>query len=488
MFIFQPPAKMVFPTRYYILLSLQVSSFFLASKLIFDSVNKATQTVIDEHFHIPQGISYCSGNFSHWDPKITTPPGLYLVSSVIGLFAECNIYNLRFVNLIASCINLILFSSILKYVYYGDKNHMKIILQALNLAILPPLYFFSHVYYTDTLSLTFLLIFSRLCLTNRYLILILIFGTGSIIMRQTNVVWVAMVFGHKLLDLLIKSSRVFGNQYITDVKLSKRSLIANDVDKSKLKRFYGMWDVYCAAKYHMSMHLSTFFKFITFHDATVLLTHLIILSGFVSFVYINGSIVVGDKAAHEATIHLPQLLYFLIFYGVFGLPYVVSKLKSTLKLMLRQKILVLLCGLIFTLMVHHNTLVHPYLLADNRHYTFYIWNRWYGKYDHAIYTTVPVYIFLLFSIYDNLKDHNCISFLLPYTVCIFLALALQRLIEIRYFLIPYIVLRLRFARPSFPVVMAEFLWYLIINTAAFFIFFERQVIWKDFDYVQRIMW
>lgn len=474
--------------RYYTLLSFQLCAYFLASKLIFNNVNKATQIVIDEHFHIPQGISYCTGNFTHWDPKITTLPGLYLVSSVIGLFAECNAYNLRFVNLVASCVNLILFSSILKYVYYGDRNHMKIILQALNLTILPPLYFFSHVYYTDMLSLTFLLMFSRLCLTNRYLILILLCGSFSIIMRQTNVVWIAMVFGHKLLDLVIKSSRVFGNQYINDVKLSKRSLIAKDVDKSKLKRYYGMWDVYCAVKYHLSTHLSTFFKFITFHDAAVMLTHLMILGGFVAFVYINGSIVVGDKAAHEATIHLPQLLYFLVFYGVFGLPYVINKLQSTLKLMFREKMLVVLCGVIFSLIVHHNTLVHPYLLADNRHFTFYIWNRWYGKYDHAIYTMVPVYVFLLFSIYDNLKDQNCVSFLLPYTVSLVLVLALQKLIEIRYFLLPYIVLRLRFARPSFLVVLVEFSWYLAINTAAFYVFFDKQVMWQDFDYVQRIMW
>jgi len=27
-------------------------------------------------FHIPQCQQYCRGNFSHWDPKITTFPGL----------------------------------------------------------------------------------------------------------------------------------------------------------------------------------------------------------------------------------------------------------------------------------------------------------------------------------------------------------------------------------------------------------------------------
>jgi hypothetical protein len=30
----------------------------------------------DEYFHIPQAQKYCKGDYS-WDPKITTPPGLY---------------------------------------------------------------------------------------------------------------------------------------------------------------------------------------------------------------------------------------------------------------------------------------------------------------------------------------------------------------------------------------------------------------------------
>lgn len=32
----------------------------------------------DEPFHIPQAQAYCNGEWSTWDPKITTPPGLYV--------------------------------------------------------------------------------------------------------------------------------------------------------------------------------------------------------------------------------------------------------------------------------------------------------------------------------------------------------------------------------------------------------------------------
>lgn len=30
----------------------------------------------DEPFHVPQAQAYCNGDYSYWDPKITTPPGL----------------------------------------------------------------------------------------------------------------------------------------------------------------------------------------------------------------------------------------------------------------------------------------------------------------------------------------------------------------------------------------------------------------------------
>lgn len=32
----------------------------------------------DEIFHVPQAQQYCKGNFTSWDPMITTPPGLWV--------------------------------------------------------------------------------------------------------------------------------------------------------------------------------------------------------------------------------------------------------------------------------------------------------------------------------------------------------------------------------------------------------------------------
>ncbi|CAH2062133.1 unnamed protein product, partial [Iphiclides podalirius] len=457
--------------------------------MIFDKVNSTIPAVVDEVYHLPQGLSYCKRNFTYWDKKITTLPGLYLVSLHISPFFECNTYNLRFVNLVASCVNFLLFSSMLLFIYGNySESPVKIVLQALSLTILPPLYFFSHIYYTDTLSMTFLLAFTRLCFTNKTRILMFIFGVASMLMRQTNVAWIAMVVGHKALDVFIRSSRVFGNRYLSRTSLSRTSVIAKDIDVSKLKRYYGISDAIISLKYHLSTSFLTYIRFITWQDWSELATHTLLLGSFIAFVVVNGGIVVGDKKAHEATIHLPQLLYFLLFYGVFGLPYALAKFASTLRLILANKTRALAFALLFAGVVHFNTVVHPYLLADNRHYTFYIWNRWFGRYSYAPFAIIPVYVFLLFSLYDNLKDQNCVSFLLPYCLSTFLVLALQKMIEVRYFLVPYVILRLRFYRPSYSIVLAEFVWYLVLNALTFYVFFTKEVYWKDYDYAQRIIW
>ncbi|VVC97152.1 unnamed protein product [Leptidea sinapis] len=132
--------------------------FFATSLQLFNEVYRKTNTVIDELFHIRQGKAFCEQNFTSWDPKITTLPGLYLVTSLY---------------------NSLVFKS---------KG------------------------------------------------LVFVFGLSSVMMRQTNVLWVAMVLGHKILDLLIRTSRVFGNQHLSGLHVGKHSLLAKDIDSSKLKR------------------------------------------------------------------------------------------------------------------------------------------------------------------------------------------------------------------------------------------------------------
>lgn len=139
--------------------------------------------------------------------------------------------------------------------------------------------------------------------------------------------------------------------------------------------------------------------------------YITVLAAFAGFVAWNGGVVLGDKSNHVATIHLPQMLYLWAFFGFFSLPLfvpyailVVDAVRSVLiarkdkdipkesKNVARKPALSLplkLFTFIFNnrllwplylaatfvlsgLVVRFNTIIHPFTLADNRHYMFYV--------------------------------------------------------------------------------------------------------------------
>lgn len=141
---------------------------------------------------------------------------------------------------------------------------------------------------------------------------------------------------------------------------------------------------------------------------------------------------------------------------------------------------------VIEVIVKYNTLVHPYLLADNRHYTFYIWNRFYRRYVLARYAIIPAYVFGLSAIFSSLD--GSVGFKIFFIISTVLTLCLQKLIEVRYFLIPFLLLRLNRSSVNKKWTFVEFLVNLGINYLTFKIFFTTQIHWKDFDEVQRIIW
>ena len=47
----------------------------------------AVELVVDEIFHVVQAKRYCAGRWDEWDDKITTLPGMYVMSASISLIA-----------------------------------------------------------------------------------------------------------------------------------------------------------------------------------------------------------------------------------------------------------------------------------------------------------------------------------------------------------------------------------------------------------------
>lgn len=217
-------------------------------------------------------------------------------------------------------------------------------------------------------------------------------------------------------------------------------------------------------------------------------SYLITICTFVLFVYLNEGIVVGDKTAHVPGVHIPQIFYFSLFICIFMWPYLLSKILDFLQVIMKWKFTIVTLVIIFSVIVYCNTIVHPYLLADNRHYTFYIWHRLYGKYFFARYAMVLCYIFSMYCIWSFMYSSQDVSLALVYIPCTFLVLILQQMIEVRYFLIPYVLLRLNVTSVSLKQLICEFVFFCVINYLTMNIFFTKNIYWVEYTQPQKLIW
>uniref|UniRef100_T1GW22 Dol-P-Glc:Glc(2)Man(9)GlcNAc(2)-PP-Dol alpha-1,2-glucosyltransferase n=1 Tax=Megaselia scalaris TaxID=36166 RepID=T1GW22_MEGSC len=306
------------------------------------------------------------------------------------------------ISLIGSVINVVF---ILRIRNRGDETNIwNMILDTFNISILPPIlglyyYWSEKKHFKATVA-----------------------GAASILMRQTNVIWVVMVIGITSLDELCKN---YG--------LAKR-VKPSAVDIFKPYTFYDL-----LINYPLVIMESICNILRQYH------IYISVIASFLVFVIFNGSIVVGDKSAHQAVIHIPQMFYFAIFSLIFGAPAFKDYMKPTLNSLATNWKLALRLTALISIAVAYNTLVHPYLLADNRHYTFYIWNRFFGKYSWFKFTMIPAYVFGLF-LCGNIIKHKPKNFQVMFWICSFVVLVPQKLLEIRYFLIPFLLLRLNCAK------------------------------------------
>lgn len=219
-------------------------------------------------------------------------------------------------------------------------------------------------------------------------------------------------------------------------------------------------------------------------------SYIFVISTFSVFLVINGSIVVGDKSAHEAGIHIPHLFYFSLFCLFFAWPHFVCEVSNFIAYVKNHKMYMLTIFILCLIAVHFNTIVHPYLLADNRHYTFYIWNRFYGRYPSFRYTIVPIYIFSWFVICKAFIIQKDIFTLLIYLTAVICLLVPQKLIDVRYYFVPCIIFRLNLKNNSYTVfnLTLEFVAYIILNMLTFKLFFTKEIFWSDYDQPQRLIW
>lgn len=176
--------------------------------------------------------------------------------------------------------------------------------------------------------------------------------------------------------------------------------------------------------------------------------------------------------------------------------------------------------------VHMNTIVHPFTLADNRHYVFYVF-RILLKHWTIKYAAVPVYFACSWLAIIALGGRSTssttssevvrVSFVLVWLGSTALSLITAPLVEPRYFMVPWLIWRMHIPvvtsdqtstkdqrdenkKPSSMIesllqllatysVWIECTWYILINAATCWMFLYRGFSWQqEPGKIQRFMW
>ncbi|ODQ59032.1 glycosyltransferase family 59 protein [Wickerhamomyces anomalus NRRL Y-366-8] len=466
---------------------------FLLSTFLTYTISKhyVTEPFIDEIFHIPQTIQYFHGDFKTWDPKITTPPGLYYLgyvwSKIIKLLHlpvnPIGLGTLRYLNTIGGTL-------VLPYVLNPLFVLNPIGFWPVSLISFPVLSSFYTLYYTDVWATIMIVSSLSVAVALPYsdktsIRLSALLGLISVFFRQTNIIW---------------------NIFILVLVVERRAMIQKNFTKSPLNNII---------------------KFIIqfaedFND--YVLPYVINMVLFFIFVIYNRGITLGDKENHVAGLHIAQIFYCFSFLMVFSLPLWLSQYRLT-SYFARYKqapIFIFFEFLIIAFFVRFFTVVHPFLLADNRHFTFYIWrkiinSRWYTKY-----LIIPVYHFSIYVViqqlianafyfdaiqeipFKNARDLPLKPTGISITAllgCIFLTIVPSPLFEPRYYIVPYIFFRLFVAVPyetffiGEPIsditlrrLKCELSYFIVINTMTTLIFIFYTFSWDSESALQRIIW
>ncbi|XP_054844442.1 dol-P-Glc:Glc(2)Man(9)GlcNAc(2)-PP-Dol alpha-1,2-glucosyltransferase isoform X2 [Eublepharis macularius] len=412
---------------------------------------------------------------------ITTLPGLYLVSVGVvkpaaWLFGwsgsiVCSTGMLRFINLLFGVGNVYLLYLLFCRIHQKKAaSGFQRILSTLALAIFPVLYFFTFLYYTDTGSTFFTLFAYLMCLYGNHKTSALL-GFCGFMFRQTNIIWTVFCGGSVIANKLSEAWRA--------------ELLKNKEQKSLPPKG---WFSELIRVFRFLVEYAASFKNLT---ALLLLTwpYISMAVVFFAFIVLNGGIVVGDRTSHEACLHFPQIFYFFSFTLFFSFPHLMtpSKIISFLRSVKRHLLQYSILTIVSLFLVWKFTYVHKYLLADNRHYPFYIWRKLYQRHELVKYVLVPVYIFAGWSFTDMLKSKS-IFWNMVYFVCLLASTVPQKLLEFRYFILPYIMYRLHIPMPSLLKLLLELAFYLLINAVTFHFFLNKTFQWPNNEELQRFMW
>lgn len=478
---------------------LQTATLALACYFFMLVSQEVPSPYLDEVFHVPQTQRYCRACNSgyrgalsvfdlggllrrvKWNDKITTPPGLYLLGNIYAKYfgkyafpgsAACGTVSLRALNFLGTQV-------VLQLTVDEAANPVGV-------TAFPLLFFFGLLFYTDVWATIFVLAAVRVGGQGRSSVAVAASAALawiSLTFRQTNIVWAAYA-----------AVVLLENRY-----LSQRSPAATNEKEPRTTD-------------SLVDSVVGFIK-TALWTPSITVPFAAVGASFVYFLYWNGGIALGDKSNHAVSLNPLQLLHFLLHVVFFlGPPAVVAALlngralarAAGLKRTAAFVAAFILSAAALGLYLHHDrTPAHPFLLADNRHYTFYIWRKLYlparTNLLFSLLVAGPVFaaglaLFALPLLHpDNRTTHICSSLFL--LAGIVFTLVPSPLLEPRYYIVPFVLWRTRY----FQVLVArrqlrwlpvlEILWYLAINVATVYLFLYKPFAWANEPMkLQRFMW
>ncbi len=257
-----------------------------------------------------------------WDPKITTPPGLYLMSTAVSWASgfSCSLSFLRSINTI---FNVISFG--VMWAMYSSKWRSLAFLDAAahaaTLSLYPVHFFFGFMFYTDSGANCFTLLylwFSDSSRGTRGLLTASIFGCLAILFRQTSVAWCLFGFATACLRDLVQAQASAKKEELHESAVRFRALCYPHAwfERYQPPRFAVL---YPQVNFCGPLNLTTVFSFLStgISNAPMLISKrwplLIPLALFtVCMIKNGGSVAVGDKENHMFSFHIAQLCYFSI--------------------------------------------------------------------------------------------------------------------------------------------------------------------------------
>ncbi|HEX7025806.1 MAG TPA: hypothetical protein VF268_01050, partial [Gammaproteobacteria bacterium] len=370
----------------FVLLFVLLSSIVAAFTLLPDD------TLSDEGFHWHQLLEYFAGRFDLVD-SLTMLPGYHLaVYGLSELFSLTEIAEVRYACFALAIPALLFF--FLTARHYDKTNSYPVSLQLFLCPIIFPFFF---LLYTDIPSLAMVMASTWLVTTGRYQLAALIVGI-SLLFRQTNIVWLVMLWVLSLADM---GAFNFSS--------------------------YGIADFFHRCLNHLR-RTALFFTFCLL---------------FAVFLFLNEGVAIGDAGSHEIGIYPTQIFFLLFVLFFLFIPLHIANFPKIAILLKKNPLLPFSGALLFAIYIITFDTSHGYNVPEM---DFFLRNNLLELIRTNFLTKTLTFIPIIIAFFSlavtplHRRSH--------YWIYPFMALSLlpTGLIEQRYFIIP-IALFMLFRKP-----------------------------------------